>query len=192
MSGLETGSWKAPPGRRHGNPPAQHPSVWQLHPSGASDLVATVAGMSPREPANSADTVRAWGMADDAGEDLTRLIPVVPASGGRTRQVWIIGVTVAAGVAVLIALGFLLLGPQKPTTPPLVPITSMTTPSVSSSPSPVPTETVTQTVTATSYVPVPATTSATAAPPSSTPTDPNDVWKTCHQMHPHRWCNGYR
>lgn len=148
--------------------------------------------MPPREPANSEETVRAWGLSDDAAEDPTRLIPVVPESRGRARQVWIIGMTVAAGVAVLIALGFLLLGPQKPTTPPLVPITSMTTSSVSSSPSPVPTETVTQTVTATTYLPIPATTPTTTAPPSSTPADPNDVWKTCHQMHPHRWCNGYR
>ncbi|QCH22944.1 hypothetical protein [Mycobacteroides salmoniphilum] len=148
--------------------------------------------MPPREPANTEETMRAWGMSGDAGEDPTRLIPVVPQSGGHARQVWIIGVTVAAGVAVLIALGFLLLGPQKATTPPLVPITSTTTPSVSPSPSAAPTETVTETVTATTYVPVPAITPTTDAPPSSTPADPSHVWRTCRQMHPHRWCNGYR
>ncbi|WP_157899962.1 hypothetical protein [Mycobacteroides franklinii] len=103
----------------------------------------------------------------------------------------------AAVVLVLILPGYLLLGPQKATVPPLVPITSVTTPSASpsapTSTAPASTETVTETVTATSFVPVPAVTPTTDVPPSTTATtDPNDVWKACRQMHPHRWCNGYR
>jgi hypothetical protein len=53
-------------------------------------------------------------------------------------------------------------------------------------------ETVTETVTATTYLPAPAITPTTDAPPSTTTTDPNDIWRACRQMHPHRWCNGYR
>jgi len=149
--------------------------------------------MLPRDPSHPEVTQRAWS---DSEEEPTELLPVAPLPRGRSRQVWIVGLAAAIGVLVLIALGFLLLVPQQRTVPPLVPITSVTTPSsspsASTSPSPAPTETVTETVTATSYVPVPAVTPTTDAPPSTTTTDPNDVWKACRQMHPHRWCNGYR
>lgn len=158
--------------------------------------------MPPYQPAGSDETATAWS---DCEEEPTQSIPVLPAPGGRARQARIIGVTAAVGVLVLIVLGFLLLGPQKETVPPLVPITSVTTPSmptsvsppVTTSLSPVPSETVTETetVTATTYVPVPAVTPTTTtnAPPSTTAAaDPNDIWRACRQMHPHRWCNGYR
>lgn len=150
--------------------------------------------MPLREPADPAQTARAWS---DGEEEPTQLIPVARAPGNRRQPIWIIGTLVAAVVLVLILLGYLLLGPQKATVPPLVPITSVTTPSASpsapTSTAPASTETVTETVTATSFVPVPAVTPTTDVPPSTTATtDPNDVWKACRQMHPHRWCNGYR
>lgn len=143
------------------------------------------------------DTVRAWS---DGGDEPTQLLPVTPPSGGTSRQVWIVAIAAAAGVLAIIALGFLLLVPEKTTVPPLVPITSVTTPSTSApvssslSPSAPPssTETVTETVTATTYLPAPAITPTTDAPPSTTATDPNDIWRACRQMHPHRWCSGYR
>lgn len=113
--------------------------------------------MLPRDPSHPEVTVRAWS---DSEEEPTELLPVAPLPRGRSRQVWIVGLAAAIGVLVLIALGFLLLVPQQRTVPPLVPITSVTTPSsspsASTSPPPAPTETVTETVTATSYVPVPA------------------------------------
>lgn len=150
--------------------------------------------MPLREPADSGQTVRAWS---DGGEEPTQLIPVASVRVSRTRQIWIIGAVAAAGVLVLILLGFLLLGPQQAKVPPLVPITSITptsvtSPSAAPSPPPSSTETITETVTATSYIPLPAVTPTTGASPSTTATNPNDVWRTCHQMHPHRWCNGYR
>lgn len=143
------------------------------------------------------DTVRAWS---DGGDEPTQLLPVTPPSRGTSRQVWIVAIAAAAGVLAIIALGFLLLVPEKTTVPPLVPITSVTTPATSApvssslSPSAPPssTETVTETVTATTYLPAPAITPTTDAPPSTTATDPNDIWRACRQMHPHRWCNGYR
>ncbi|ALR11063.1 hypothetical protein MYCSP_05840 [Mycobacteroides saopaulense] len=149
--------------------------------------------MPPREPADPEDTVRAWS---DRGELPTQLLPVAAQLRRPSHQAWIIGLATLAGVLALIALGVLLLGRHKATAPPLVPITSVTIPSASPSASAPPpstsTETVTQTVTATTYVPVPTVTPTTDAPPSTTATDPNDVWRACRQMHPHRWCNGYR